>query len=254
MKVPGALLCSSKDQARAYAEGVWGHKTENHPDFLVLKPEGKTAQHSIEALREVKALAFLPPTQETRRFIMIEEADRLGVVGSNALLKTLEEPFEHTTFLLVAEHPLLPTLASRCQRLRAQEILREDKDLENYVARLMSSQDNFAILSEEIASLETFLESHKTAPKISSKDKELYSVGVQEKILKEAEGEEALEQKKRRVALVFLLLKAFSKTALPLDFVEEKLTEVLLKTERFVPLSTALESFFLEIKFKKPLR
>jgi DNA polymerase-3 subunit delta' len=46
-------------------------------------------------------------------------AESLNLVSANALLKVLEEPPEHTVFLLVADAPdrLLPTLVSRCRRL-----------------------------------------------------------------------------------------------------------------------------------------
>jgi DNA polymerase-3 subunit delta' len=44
----------------------------------------------------------------------------MAEAAANALLKTLEEPPEHTGFILVTEHAadLLPTIISRCQRVR----------------------------------------------------------------------------------------------------------------------------------------
>ena len=50
----------------------------------------------------------------------MDEADALIVEAQNALLKTLEEPPSASVFVLVTSRPdvLLPTVRSRCQRLR----------------------------------------------------------------------------------------------------------------------------------------
>ncbi len=245
--IPAALICASSSEARAYAETVWGHTTQNHPDFMVVKPEGKTAQHSMDTLREIRALSQIPPYQQAKRFILIEDADRLGIVGSNALLKVLEEPFDHTSFLLVTTHALLPTLASRCQRMSPKVEGPHNPELEKYVERLMSVRGSFIELTQEISLVEAFLDSRKSSAKLSAKEKELYTSGVQEKILKELEGVGSLDQRKLREELSYYLLKAFRSTSLPLDFIEERLQEFLVRTERFMSLSGALESFFLEI-------
>jgi DNA polymerase-3 subunit delta' len=53
------------------------------------------------------------------RVALIYPARAMNAISANALLKMLEEPPEHTVFLLVADAPdrLLPTLVSRCRRL-----------------------------------------------------------------------------------------------------------------------------------------
>jgi DNA polymerase-3 subunit delta' len=54
-----------------------------------------------------------------RRFVVIDPADAMNPQAQNALLKTLEEPPDETTLVLVAASPdaLLPTVRSRCQRV-----------------------------------------------------------------------------------------------------------------------------------------
>src|SRR4029450_5074329 len=64
--------------------------------------------------------------------------DALNAEAQNALLKTLEEPPAASTFILVTSCPdrLLPTVISRCQRLRfgrlspaeIAEVLRRDHE------------------------------------------------------------------------------------------------------------------------------
>ena len=52
--------------------------------------------------------------------MIVDDADALNAEAQNALLKTLEEPPAASSFVLVTSRPdmLLPTVLSRCQRLR----------------------------------------------------------------------------------------------------------------------------------------
>jgi DNA polymerase-3 subunit delta' len=60
------------------------------------------------------------PFEGKRRVVMIREADALTEESQNALLKSLEEPSPATMFVLTTAVPgaLLPTVRSRCMRLR----------------------------------------------------------------------------------------------------------------------------------------
>jgi DNA polymerase-3 subunit delta' len=53
------------------------------------------------------------------RFVIVDPADAMNAAAQNALLKTLEEPPDDTTLVLVASSPdaLLPTVRSRCARV-----------------------------------------------------------------------------------------------------------------------------------------
>ena len=52
--------------------------------------------------------------------IIIDQAEKLNLHAANCLLKTLEEPPDDTVIILVAHAAmtLLPTIVSRCQRIR----------------------------------------------------------------------------------------------------------------------------------------
>ena len=60
------------------------------------------------------------PFEGRRRVVIVDDADAMEAPAQNALLKTLEEPPAASTFVLVTARPdmLLPTVRSRCQRLR----------------------------------------------------------------------------------------------------------------------------------------
>ncbi len=72
--------------------------------------------HDVKAL--IPQLAYAP-VEAPRRVIVLREVERMTPEAQNALLKSLEEPPEHTLFILTTDHPeiLLPTVRSRCQRI-----------------------------------------------------------------------------------------------------------------------------------------
>lgn len=55
-----------------------------------------------------------------RRFVIVDPAEAMQEPAANALLKTLEEPPPGTGFVVITHNPraLLPTILSRCQRIR----------------------------------------------------------------------------------------------------------------------------------------
>jgi DNA polymerase-3 subunit delta' len=90
-----------------------------HADVLVIEP-GDNGSIRIDQIREAIERTAYRPFEGRRRIVIIDRADAVNIEAQNALLKTLEEPPETSTFVLVTSRPdvLLPTVRSRCQRLR----------------------------------------------------------------------------------------------------------------------------------------
>jgi DNA polymerase-3 subunit delta' len=90
-----------------------------HPDVLVVEP-GDSGSIKIDQVRDVIERAGYRPFEGHRRVVIIDEADAMVSAAQNALLKVLEEPPSSTVFILLTARPdmLLPTVQSRCQRLR----------------------------------------------------------------------------------------------------------------------------------------
>ena len=106
---------------------------ETNPDIqiiecLVNEKTGKTRSLiSVEQIRALRIRMSSSAFGDSWRIVWIEEADRLSISASNALLKILEEPGTRTLFLLRAPHTesVVATIASRCQVIRFASVSRK---------------------------------------------------------------------------------------------------------------------------------
>ena len=115
--------------------------TRVHPDLLIVIPEQLRVQLGwvddddskpakadakpskeirVEQVRQAIAWAQLTSGRGQGKVMLLHPADALNAAAANALLKTLEEPPGRLRLLLTSADPerLLPTVRSRCQRLR----------------------------------------------------------------------------------------------------------------------------------------
>jgi DNA polymerase III subunit delta' len=90
-----------------------------HADILVIEP-GDSGTIKVDQVRDAIDRTGYRPFEGRRRVVIVDQADALMSEAQNALLKTLEEPPPASVFVLITARPdvLLPTVRSRCQRLR----------------------------------------------------------------------------------------------------------------------------------------
>ena len=88
---------------------------ENDPDFAIFETESESI--GIEIIRELKYKIVRKPFQRTIKIFFISHAEKLTLQAQNALLKTLEEPPQHSYIILSSPTSdlLIPTVVSRCQ-------------------------------------------------------------------------------------------------------------------------------------------
>ncbi len=104
-----------------------------YPDLLLIEPDQDkdpeqdkavtqkaNPQIKIDQVREIERHVIYRPLLSARKICIIDDADRLTANAANAFLKTLEDPPDHSLFILVTSRPLrlLPTVRSRCLTLR----------------------------------------------------------------------------------------------------------------------------------------
>ena len=106
-KGPGAEPCNACSQCVQITGG-------NHVDVNEIDGASNTGVDDVRALRE--NIGYLPMEGRYKIFI-VDEAHMLSKNAFNALLKTLEEPPSHTTFIFATTeaHRFPATIISRCQ-------------------------------------------------------------------------------------------------------------------------------------------
>jgi DNA polymerase-3 subunit delta' len=98
----------------------------SHADMLTIervlneKTKRMKTQIAVEDVRKINGFMSLTPAEGGWRVVVIDGAEELNQASANALLKILEEPPPRAILLLVCSAPgrLLPTIRSRCRRLR----------------------------------------------------------------------------------------------------------------------------------------
>lgn len=75
------------------------------------------SNRGIDEIRDLKDSTKFMPASLTKKVYIIDEAHQLTKEAANALLKLLEEPPEHTMFILATTeaHKMISTITSRCQ-------------------------------------------------------------------------------------------------------------------------------------------
>lgn len=88
----------------------------NHPDVLLVAPDGKQTL-GIDQIRTLKEELAKSPVESTRRFFFINEAQKLTLAAANGLLNLLEEPVAPVVTILITNNSdqILPTVRSRTQ-------------------------------------------------------------------------------------------------------------------------------------------
>lgn len=127
------LLCLNQKEQQACGEcsSCQWLKADTHPSLLRISPEtdakGKTSQViKIDQIRDL--MPFVQQTGKGWRAIIIEPAEALNIAAANALLKTLEEPGEQVTLILVSDQPLqlTATIRSRLQQYKVGDVSSSD--------------------------------------------------------------------------------------------------------------------------------
>ena len=90
----------------------------NHPDFELIEPEKDKIKR--DEIKNIIDNINIAPLESPRRIFIIDNSDKIGVEGQNALLKTLEEPPSYINIILITSNinKLIPTILSRCERIK----------------------------------------------------------------------------------------------------------------------------------------
>ena len=120
------ILCTSEDKYCGVCKSCIEFDTDNNPDFSIIEPDGNSIK--IDQIREFQKKVSEKPIISQKKVYIINDSDKMTVEAQNCLLKTLEEPPEFVTIILVGtnENAFLSTIKSRCMILHFEEINEEE--------------------------------------------------------------------------------------------------------------------------------
>ena len=141
--------------------------SNNHPDFMVINQDETALK--IEEIREVIKKVIEKPIISKNKVYIINAADKMTREAQNCLLKTLEEPPEYMTMILIVsnENALLTTIKSRCTKITFNKL--SNDEIRRYIREKTEIPENE--INEQLINI--FDGSIKKANKVLS-NKELY--------------------------------------------------------------------------------
>ncbi len=212
---------------------------DNHPDLHQIHPESKSGLHSLAAIRQLISEVGFPPFKAPCKVFIIHHAERMLPSGSNALLKTLEEPHPDTLIILISEESdqLLPTILSRCRTIPFFAPLKQTSH--PLLVTLLSERHDHTSLLKALATFE----SEEDPPETDSLFDQILYWYRDRHILAENMPKDFLFHKD----LLTMLEKARSLPLPPLKEILSLLAECRLAAQRHMKLKTILEYLFLNV-------
>ncbi len=126
-----AILCLGDNKYCDNCKSCLEFDGQNNPDFFIVESDGNTIK--IDQIRNMQKGVQEKPIISRSKVYIIDNADFMTKEAQNALLKTLEEPPEFVTIILIGENEneFLTTIKSRCMIIHFNSI--SDSDMEKYL-------------------------------------------------------------------------------------------------------------------------
>lgn len=159
------ILCTGGKACSNTCKSCIQFDTNNNPDFYEIDQGEESIK--IEQIRLMQAKILEKPIVSNRKVYIINQADKMTREAQNCLLKTLEEPPEYITIILIGsnESLFLNTIKSRCTKIVFNPI--EDNILKQYL------EEKCNILGISQNRIKAFAGSIKKAIEMTKKE-ELY--------------------------------------------------------------------------------
>ena len=126
-----AILCLGDNKYCDNCKSCLEFDGQNNPDFFIIEPDGNAIK--IDQIRNMQRGVQEKPIISRSKVYIIDNADFMTKEAQNALLKTLEEPPEFVTIILIGENEneFLATIKSRCMIIHFNSI--SDSEMEKYL-------------------------------------------------------------------------------------------------------------------------
>lgn len=134
-----AILCINDSKPCGECKSCIEFESSNNPDFEIIEPDGNNIK--IEQIRELIKKVYEKPIVSNKKVYIINDSNLMTKEAQNSLLKTLEEPPEYVTIILIAsnENLFLPTIKSRCTKIMFRKLT--DSELKTILERKYNKLD-----------------------------------------------------------------------------------------------------------------
>ena len=164
------ILCENEYKYCNHCKSCIEFDSNNNPDFQFIQPDGLSLK--IDQIRQIQKKILEAPIISKNKVYIIDDADLMTTEAQNCLLKTLEEPPEFVTIILIGskESSFLNTIKSRCTIIKFQAIDNEQ------IKKYLNENHELNNISEEM--LDIFGGSIGKAEILKNKE-ELFSTIIQ---------------------------------------------------------------------------
>ena len=176
------ILCIDENKYCGSCKSCIEFDTDNNPDFKIIEPDGNSLK--IEHIREFQSKVAEKPIISNKKVYIINDSDKMTTEAQNCLLKTLEEPPEFVTIILIGsnENAFLSTIKSRCMILHFNKI--QDDEIKKFLEENYQNKVNSKIM------LDAFQGSIGKALQIQDKQEEYEKI---EKIIYSLENKDKID-------------------------------------------------------------
>ena len=136
-----AILCTANEEKPCNnCKSCKSFDNLNNPDVIIIDEK----QNSIktEQIKELTNNVLEKPIQSNRKIYIINNSENMTKEAQNSLLKTLEEPPQYITIILITnnENLLLNTIKSRCIKIPFDKL--SDDEIKKYFQNNLEIIDN----------------------------------------------------------------------------------------------------------------
>lgn len=134
------ILCEGKKKYCNKCKSCIEFDSNNNPDYMEIVPDGNSIK--ISQIREMQQKIVEEPIISNKKVYIIDDANLMTKEAQNCLLKTLEEPPEFVTMILIGsnEASFLSTIKSRTLIIKFNNLTKTD--LQDY---LKEKYDKYSI-------------------------------------------------------------------------------------------------------------
>ena len=121
-----AILCQGDVKPCNSCKSCVEFEGFNNPDFKIIEPDGNNIK--IDQIRGIIKSIYEKPIVSNNKVYIVNESNLMTKEAQNSLLKTLEEPPEYVTIILVAsnDNMFLPTIKSRCTKITFNKLTNDE--------------------------------------------------------------------------------------------------------------------------------